>query len=73
MFLIQHVNGKILHCLVHFEGQRTIFWYRLIFVVSSLYGLNLYSKVLPVQVPGTTLKNTVLALRVITVMKQASD
>jgi hypothetical protein len=41
MFLIQHVNGKILHCLVHFEGQRTIFWYRLIFVV-SLYGLNLY-------------------------------
>ncbi len=42
MFLIQHVNGKILHCLVHFEGQRTIFWYRLIFVV-SLYGLNLYS------------------------------
>lgn len=41
MFLIEHVNGMILHRLVHFEGRRTGFWYRLIFVV-SLYGLYLY-------------------------------
>jgi hypothetical protein len=43
MFLIEHVNGMILHRLVHFEGRRTGFWYRLIFVV-SLYGLYLYCR-----------------------------